>query len=126
MWYNASFFMEAPMKQFEELSDDQWNLIQELMSWTPPLQRGKKRTNLRKVWNAIFYILTRGCRWIDLPQDERYANRATAHRWLTRWQTIGVFDRVVTGLLRKAACEGLIDWNRLVADGSFSPSAGRR
>jgi transposase len=114
------------MKQFEELTDDQWTLIQGLMSWTPPLQRGKKRTNLRRVWNAIFYILTRGCRWIDLPQDDRYANRATAHRWLTKWQTIGVFDRVVTGLLRKAACEGLIDWNRLIADGSFSPGAGGR
>ena len=114
------------MKKFEELTEDQWNTIQELMSWTPPLQRGKKRTHLKKVWNAIFYILTRGCRWIDLPQDERYANRATAHRWLIKWQKIGIFDRVVTGLLRKAACEGLIDWNRLIADGSFSPNGGRR
>ena len=38
------------------------------------------------MWNAIFYILTRGCRWVDLPQDQKYAHRATAHRWLLRWQ----------------------------------------
>ena len=37
------------MKQFEELSEEQWVLIQELMTWSPPKQRGKKRTNLKKV-----------------------------------------------------------------------------
>lgn len=112
------------MAQFQELSEEQWNLIQELMEWSPPKQRGKPRTHLKRVWNSIFYILTYGCRWDDLPKDSRYAHRATAHRWLTFWQKAGVFDRVVDSLLRRAVAEGKIDWNRLIGDGSFSPCAG--
>ena len=112
------------MAQFQELNEDQWTLIQELMGWSPPKERGKPRTNLKRVWNAILYILTHGCRWEDLPKDARYAHRATAHRWLMFWQKAGVFDRVLTGLLKRAATEGKIDWNRLIGDGSFSPCAG--
>ena len=113
------------MTKFQELSEDQWILIQQLMSWSPPKERGKPRTNLKRVWNAILYILTHGCRWEDLPKDARYAHKATAHRWLMFWQKAGVFNRVLTGLLKKAATEGKIDWNRLIGDGSFSPCAWR-
>lgn len=38
------------------------------------------RTHLKRVWNAILYILSHGCRWEALPKDERYAHRALAHR----------------------------------------------
>lgn len=113
------------MAKFQELTEAQWALIQELMIWSPPKERGKPRTNLKRVWNSIFYVLIHGCRWEDLPIEPRYAHRATAHRWLLFWQKIGVFDQVLTGLLRKAAVEGKIDWNRLIGDGSFSPCAGR-
>jgi len=70
------------MVQFQELTDDQWSLIQRLMLWSPSKERGKPRTNLKRAWNAIFYILRHGCRWEDLLVDSRYAHRATAHRWL--------------------------------------------
>ena len=54
-------------KHFKFLSDDQWELIFSLMQWDPSLQRGIPRTDLRKIWNSILYILTHGCRWADLP-----------------------------------------------------------
>ena len=114
------------MTQFKELNENQWALIQQLMNWSPPKERGKPRTNLKRVWNSILYILTRGCRWEDLPKDSQYAHRATAHRWLMFWQKAGIFDRVLTGLLKRAAAEGKIDWDRLIGDGSFSPCAGGR
>ncbi|MGE0634583.1 MAG: transposase [Parachlamydiales bacterium] len=53
------------MSQFQELNESQWILIQELMSWSPPKARGKPRTNLKRVWNSILFILTHGCRWED-------------------------------------------------------------
>ena len=56
-------------KYFSHLDDAQWQLVLKLMNWTPPLQRGTPRSDLRKAWNSILYILTRGCRWIDLPKD---------------------------------------------------------
>jgi transposase len=111
---------------FSALTDQQWSVIQDLMQWTPPLQRGKPRTNLRNVWNSIFFILTRGCRWSDLPQDRTiYAARATSHHWLLQWQHQGVFDRVLSGLLQIAAKKGKIDLTHILVDGSFSPCTRR-
>lgn len=111
---------------FTSLTDEQWSVIQELMDWNPPPQRGKSRADLRKVWNSIFYVLTRGCRWADLPSDRSiYAARATAHQWLLQWQHLGVFDRVLSGLLQLAAQQQKIDLTHILVDGSFSPCPRR-
>ena len=68
-------------KPFHHLSDQQWSLISSLMNWKLPLERGTPRSDLRKVWNSIFYILTHGCRWIDLPKDlDYFVPRSTAHK----------------------------------------------
>lgn len=113
--------------EFKALTDNQWALIQELMQWTPLKERGIQRTDPRKIWNSIFYILTRGCRWSDLPIDKSiYAARATAHQWLLQWQHQGVFDRVLSGLLRLAAKQKKIDLTHILVDGSFSPCTRRR
>lgn len=45
--------MEDCMK-FTEISENQWNKIKELMNWSPPLERGTQRTDLRRIWNSIF------------------------------------------------------------------------
>ncbi len=113
-------------KHFKFLSDSQWALISDLMSWQPPPQRGVQRTDLRKIWNSIFYVLTHGCRWADIPTSNQYAHRATAHRWLKRWHKEGVFDRVFSGLLQQGLSSGMIDMSALLVDGSFSPSTGGR
>jgi transposase len=112
-------------KQFQFLTDYQWNLVVSYMDWTPPLQRGTPRTDIRKVWNSIFYILTHGCRWSDLPSSKHYAHRATSHRWMLRWYKEGIFDRVLSSLLQKGVSMGLIDLSTLLVDGSFSPCARR-
>jgi transposase len=114
-------------KKFTQLTDDQWSLIQSLLNWKPPLERGKPRSDLRKVWNSIFYVLTRGCRWSDLPEDENlYVPRSTAHDWLKKWKDVGVFDSVLSGLLEIALEKGLIDLSQISVDGSFSPCTRRR
>lgn len=112
---------------FTALTDEQWIVIQRLMDWTPPLERGVPRTNLRNVWNSIFYILTRGCRWSDLPSDRTiYSAKSTAHNWMLQWQHQGVFDRVLSGLLQLAAEQRKIDLTHILVDGSFSPCTGWR
>lgn len=112
---------------FVSLSDPEWNLILSLMNWEPPPQRGTPRSDLRKAWNSILYILTRGCRWIDLPSNtELYIPRSTAHKWLKQFEDIGVLDRVLSGLLQKGLKEGKIDLSQIAVDGSFSPSTRRR
>lgn len=110
------------MKKFSEITDEQWNLIQELMNWEPPLERGTPRSDLRKVWNSIFFILSHGCRWIDLPKDPvRYVPRSTAHKWLKQLQEAHIYDRVLSGLLQKGLVLGKIDISQIAVDGSFSP-----
>ena len=60
---------------FNQLSDEQWLLISDLMDWGVPLGRGIPRNDLRKVWNSLLFVLTRGCRWIHLPKDPPFLSR---------------------------------------------------
>ena len=113
--------------KFKMLTDEQWFLIKDSMEWAPAPPRGKPSTCFRKVWNSILYILSRGCRWADLPTDkEHYATKSVAHRWLQIWNHQGVFDRVLSKLLQIAVLQGKIDISQIAVDGSFSPCTGRR
>ena len=114
-------------KHFKQLTDAQWNTLKQLMNWTPPLQRGVPRADLRKVWNSILYVLTTGCRWADLPRDFcLYTSKSTAHRWLVILKKEHVLDRVLSGLLQMGLSEGKIDLSQIAIDGSFSPRSRRR
>ena len=109
-------------KHFTHLSDPQWETIQGLVNWTPPPQRGVPRTDFRKIWNSIFFVLTRGCRWSDIPIDPSlYCSKSTAHRWLVILKKAHVFDRVLSGLLQVGLSERKIDLSQVAIDGSFSP-----
>jgi len=112
---------------FQSLSDEQWAILDKLMNLQLPKERGVPRSDLRKVWNSLLFILTRGCRWIDLPQDPKiFVPRSTAHGWLKHWSATGVFDKVMSGLLQIALERGKIDPSQLASDGSFSPFSWRR
>ena len=114
-------------RSFSQLTDEQWNLIQSLMNWEPPLQWGTPRSDLRKVWNSIFYILVHGCRWIDLPYDpNKYVPRSTAHKWFKQLEEAHVYDRVLSGLLQRGFQVGKIDIKQIAVDGSFFPCTRRR
>lgn len=110
------------VKHFTHLSDSQWATIKELINWTPPLQRGVPRADFRKIWNSILFVLTRGCRWSDIPGDlSLYCSKSTAHRWLVILKKAHVFDRVLSGLLQAGVSEKKIDLSQVAIDGSFSP-----
>ena len=112
--------------KFFEISESQWIKIKELMNWSPPLERGTQRTDLKMIWNSIFYILSYGCRWSDLPKSDKYAAKTTAFRWLKRWEREGFLDRVLENLLREGINKKKIDLSSLLIDGTFSLSSGRR
>lgn len=115
-------------RTFKYLTDDQWQLIFDLMDAKLPRERGTPRSDMRKVWNSILYILNRGCRWIDLPVNpDCYVPRSTAHKWAKQLSENGILDRVLSGLLQIGVQQGKIDLSQLSVDGSFSPlSRGRR
>ncbi len=51
-----------------DLTSEQWDILQPLM---PPAKPGgrPRKTNIREVINAIFYLLRSGCAWRLLPHD---------------------------------------------------------
>ena len=107
------------MTRFEGLSDSHWELLKELFPHKK--QRGYPRANPRKVLNTILWVLITGARWCDVPVGSQWAPRSTAHGWLGIWQENGTLDSVLFHLQELADMEGLIDWERLAADGFFSP-----
>jgi transposase len=107
---------------FRPLTDEQWSLIVSLMDATFPPERGIPRSDLRKVWNSLLFVLTRGCRWIDLPlEPDLFVPRSTAHKWLKQWSRKGIFDKVMSGLLQVALRQGRVDLSQMAIDGSFFP-----
>lgn len=106
--------------RFNGLTDAQWEILEPLMPPEPPKRtKGKPHSPWRKVCNTIFWIMITGSRWADLPIGEQWASRSASHRWLGVWQTDGTLDRVLSALREMAFLEGLIDWDRLAADGFF-------
>ena len=62
--------------EFRELSDWEWGLIEPLL---PPKPRvGRLRADDRRVVNGILYVLTTGCRCMDMPAE--YGSYKTAWR----------------------------------------------
>lgn len=113
--------------KFEGLTNAQWLIIKPLLPADPVL-RGKGHPHIpwRKVCNTILWVLITGSRWCDVPKGEQWSSRSVAHRWLGRWSEEGVLDKLLRALLDIADLAGLLNWDRLAADGFFFQREGRR
>ena len=52
-------------------------------------QGGRPRINHKTVMKVIWFVLTTGCRWQDVPQEMGCSGRP-AHRRLKEWEEVGV------------------------------------
>lgn len=113
------------MGKFTGLTNTQWELLSPLL---PPKRQGVGRPNpdMRKVLNTILYVEITGCRWCDVPVEECWSKRSTAHEWLGWFNETGVLNKVRNAILSMADLAKLIDWEKGAVDGSFSPWQGRR
>jgi transposase len=73
--------------RLRELSDYEWEIIRPFL--TPRFRVGWPRADDRIVLNGILYVLTTGCRWMDMPLE--FGSYRTARRRLRRWQDEGVW-----------------------------------
>jgi transposase len=79
-----------------DITDEQWALIQPHI---PVYPGGRPRkTNLRDVVDAVFYILRTGCQWRYLPKD--FPPKSTVWRYFDEWRHDGTLD-TIHDLLRK-------------------------
>ena len=80
-----------------DVTDEQWALIGPHIPAPAPGGRPRK-TDMRDVFDAIFYILCAGCQWRYLPID--FPPRSTVWRYFDQWRRDGTLD-VIHDLLRK-------------------------
>jgi transposase len=81
-----------------DVTDAQWALIERHL---PPVRAGgrPRKTDLREVADAIFYILRTGCQWRYLPKD--FPPKSTVWRYFDQWRQDGTLDEIHDLLRRK-------------------------
>lgn len=106
---------------FNGMQDTVWEVIKMALPWKEKRSAGMPHADFRCVLNAILWITMTGARWRDLPKAEAFASKSSAHRWLLQWQRDGTWQKILEKLLKIAAYKKLIDPERLLVDGTFSP-----
>jgi putative transposase len=74
-----------------DLSDSQWNIIQPLIP--PAKPGGRPRTlEMRRVVNAIFYVVVGGIQWRMLPKE--YPKWKSVYHYFRLWRDDGTWQRI--------------------------------
>src|SRR5512147_1620542 len=81
-----------------DVTDEQWPLIEPHLPAARPGGRPRK-TDMRDVLDAIFYILRTGCQWRYLPVD--FPPKSTVWRYFDQWRSDGTLDKIHDLLRRK-------------------------
>ncbi len=98
-----------------ELADEQWALIEDM--FPPNGERpGRPWRDHRAMANAMFWILSTGAPWRDLP--ERFGPWQTAYHRFNTYRVDGTLDKILARLQVKLDENGLIDWELFCVDGS--------
>jgi putative transposase len=80
-----------------DVTDAQWALIEPLI---PVYPGGRPRkTDLRDVVDAVFYVLRTGCQWRYLPKD--FPPKSTVWRYFDEWRHNGTLDAIHDALRKK-------------------------
>jgi transposase len=78
-----------------DLTDEEWNFIQRLIPKTEANKKKGGRPLLyerREIVNAILYVVTSGCRWIDLPHD--LPKKSITWKYFDVWSKQGIWMKV--------------------------------
>lgn len=107
------------MARREELTDEQWSLIEPLFDKPPTIPtRGRPRRDEREVVNGVLWILRSGARWSDLP--DRFPPYQTCHRRFQEWVKDGKLKRVLEMLAEDLLTRGKLDLSECFVDGTFA------
>lgn len=88
-----------PRKSYPtDLTDKQWNVLEPLIPTSKT--GGRPRTvDMRKILNAIFYILASGCAWRMMPHD--LPAWSTVYYYFRLWRIDGVWQKLNQALREK-------------------------
>ena len=68
------------------LTDNQWKIIEKFFS----VQERKRKYSLRKIFDAINYLLKTDCQWRMLPKE--FPPHNTVFYYFNKWKNEGVFE----------------------------------
>ncbi|HVF28645.1 MAG TPA: IS5 family transposase [Pyrinomonadaceae bacterium] len=107
------------MARGEELTDEQWAVIEPHLPELPRREDGRGRPwrSNREVMNGILWILRSGARWKDLP--DRFPPYQTCHRRFQAWVRDGTLRRVLEGLAEDLRTRGELDLSECFIDATF-------
>jgi len=89
-----------------ELTDEQYELIEPLLPKSGGV--GRPWADHRQVLNGLFWKLSSGASWRDIP--ERYGPWQTIYERYTAWRADGIWTRIVQALQVKLDATGHINW----------------
>lgn len=100
-----------------QLPDDVYDTIAHHLPPEQPVgpRGGRPRIEHRVAIRVIWYVLTAGCRWEDVPWELGCSGR-TAQRRLRDWEEAGIWDRLHADLLRQLREAGKLDMDLVVVD----------
>ena len=103
------------------VTDEQWDKIKRFL---PKRKRsakgGRPPADDRACLEGILWVLRSGARWRDLP--ERYPSPSTCWRRLVEWEGEDVLVKIWHSFLDTLDEQGLLDWDEVFVDASFSPA----
>jgi transposase len=107
------------MARREELTDEQWVLIEPLIPELPRREDGRGRPwkDTREVMNGVLWILRSGARWQDLP--DRFPPYQTCHRRFQHWVREGTLRGVLEALAQDLKERGDLDLSECFIDATF-------
>jgi transposase len=107
------------MARREQLTDEQWAIIEPLLPELPRREDGRGRPwrETREVMDGIFWILRSGARWKDLP--DRFPPYQTCHRRFQQWVKSGALKEVLEALAEDLRGRGELDLGECFIDGTF-------
>src|SRR3954447_4749606 len=77
---------------------------------------GRPRVGHRVVVRVLWFVLTTGARWEDVPPELGGSGR-TAHRRLRAWEEAGIWNRLHADLLAALKRAGKLDADTVIIDG---------
>lgn len=108
-------------KREQMLTDKQWAKIEPLLPKRKVSKQGGRPTaDDRACLEGILWVLRSGARWKDLPNE--YPSYSTCWRRLVYWEGEEVLVSIWHTFLDELDEEGLLNWEQIFVDASFSPA----
>jgi putative transposase len=81
------------------LTDEEWSLVAPFLP-APKVGGRPRKTNLRQVLNAVFYVVKTGCHWRALDDTNFGVPWETCYGYFQQWRRRGVLRKISDKLVR--------------------------